>query len=163
MAFSVVGIQAHFSKTLLLFFLPQIFNFLSSCPQLFRLVACPQHRLPMFNPNTNLLHPSTVVFERSSSVRTSSTLRLLSLLRLTRLTTHPKTGQILAAMNLTILNRFLVTLGPMTEMRLVRVLCATQVAGSAFGFVIRHRLAGWVYDGNWRYVAFLGAWCVSET
>jgi UDP-N-acetylglucosamine--dolichyl-phosphate N-acetylglucosaminephosphotransferase len=46
MAFAVVGIQAHFSKTLLLFFLPQIFNFLLSCPQLFGLVPCPRHRVP---------------------------------------------------------------------------------------------------------------------
>ena len=46
MAFAVVGIQAHFSKTLLLFFMPQIFNFLLSCPQLFGLVPCPRHRVP---------------------------------------------------------------------------------------------------------------------
>jgi UDP-N-acetylglucosamine--dolichyl-phosphate N-acetylglucosaminephosphotransferase len=46
MAFAVVGIQAHFSKTLLLFFLPQIFNFLLSCPQLFGFVPCPRHRVP---------------------------------------------------------------------------------------------------------------------
>ena len=48
MAFSVVGIQAHFSKTLLLFFMPQIFNFLLSCPQLFGLVPCPRHRVPRY-------------------------------------------------------------------------------------------------------------------
>jgi UDP-N-acetylglucosamine--dolichyl-phosphate N-acetylglucosaminephosphotransferase len=46
MAFAVVGIQAHFSKTLLLFFMPQIFNFVLSCPQLFGLVPCPRHRVP---------------------------------------------------------------------------------------------------------------------
>ena len=46
MAFAVVGIQAHYSKTLLLFFLPQIFNFVLSCPQLFGLVPCPRHRVP---------------------------------------------------------------------------------------------------------------------
>lgn len=46
MAFAVVGIQAHFLKTLLLFFLPQIFNFILSCPQLFGLVPCPRHRVP---------------------------------------------------------------------------------------------------------------------
>ena len=150
MAFSVVGIQAHFSKTLLLFFLPQIFNFLLSCPQLFGLVACPRHRVPRFDPDTNLLHPSTVAFERPPSVRTSSTLQLLSLLGLTRLTKHPKNGQILEATNLTILNWLLVRLGPMTEKQLVKVLCATQVAGSVFAFVIRYGLAGLVYDGDRR-------------
>jgi len=150
MAFSVVGIQAHFSKTLLLFFLPQIFNFLLSCPQIFGLVECPRHRVPRFDPNTNLLHPSTVAFGCPPSVRTSSTLRIFSLLRLTRLTKHPKTGQILEATNLTILNWFLVRLGPMTEKRLVKVLCVTQVAGSVLAFVIRYGLAGLVYDGDRR-------------
>ena len=46
MAFAVVGILGHFSKTLLLFFIPQIINFIFSCPQLFGLVPCPRHRLP---------------------------------------------------------------------------------------------------------------------
>lgn len=46
MTFAVVSIIGHFSKTVLLFFLPQIFNFLYSVPQLFHLVPCPRHRLP---------------------------------------------------------------------------------------------------------------------
>lgn len=46
MTFAVVAIIGHFSKTMLLFFLPQIFNFLFSVPQLFHLVECPRHRLP---------------------------------------------------------------------------------------------------------------------
>lgn len=58
MTFAVVGILGHFSKTLLLFFLPQIFNFIYSCPQLFRLVPCPRHRMPRLNPRTGLLEPS---------------------------------------------------------------------------------------------------------
>lgn len=48
MAFAVAGILGHFSKTLLLFFLPQIFNFLYSIPQLFKFIPCPRHRLPRF-------------------------------------------------------------------------------------------------------------------
>ncbi|PVV04730.1 hypothetical protein BB560_000761 [Smittium megazygosporum] len=48
MTFAVAGILGHFSKTLLLFFLPQIVNFLYSIPQLFRLVPCPRHRMPNF-------------------------------------------------------------------------------------------------------------------
>lgn len=46
MTFAVVGILGHFSKTMLLFFAPQIFNFIFSCPQLFHLLPCPRHRLP---------------------------------------------------------------------------------------------------------------------
>jgi UDP-N-acetylglucosamine--dolichyl-phosphate N-acetylglucosaminephosphotransferase len=57
MAFAVVGIQAHFSKTLLLFFLPQIFNFILSCPQLFGLMPCPRHRVPRYEPTRTLRNP----------------------------------------------------------------------------------------------------------
>ena len=48
MTFAVVGILGHFSKTLLLLFIPQVFNFLYSTPQLFKFVPCPRHRLPMY-------------------------------------------------------------------------------------------------------------------
>ncbi|OLY82189.1 UDP-N-acetylglucosamine-dolichyl-phosphate N-acetylglucosaminephosphotransferase [Smittium mucronatum] len=48
MAFACVGILGHFSKTLLLFFLLQILNFIYSLPQLFRIVPCPRHRMPAF-------------------------------------------------------------------------------------------------------------------
>ncbi|KAL9098998.1 MAG: hypothetical protein Q9163_005442 [Psora crenata] len=49
MVFAIVGILGHFSKTLLLLFVPQIVNFIYSAPQLFRLIPCPRHRLPRFN------------------------------------------------------------------------------------------------------------------
>jgi len=55
MTFAVVAILCHFSKTLLLFFIPQILNFLYSCPQLFGLIPCPRHRLPKYNQSTGKL------------------------------------------------------------------------------------------------------------
>jgi len=45
--FAMVAILGHFSKTALLFFVPQIFNFLYSVPQLFRFIPCPRHRFPL--------------------------------------------------------------------------------------------------------------------
>ena len=48
MSFAVVAILGHFSKTMLLFFIPQVFNFIFSVPQLFHLVPCPRHRLPKY-------------------------------------------------------------------------------------------------------------------
>lgn len=54
-------------------------------------------------------------------------LRILSIFGLTELTLHPKTGSILEANNLTILNFFLLRLGPMNEKRLVQVLMTSQV------------------------------------
>ncbi len=48
MTFAVVGIHGHFSKTLLLMFIPQAVNFILSLPQIIRVVPCPRHRLPRF-------------------------------------------------------------------------------------------------------------------
>eukprot|EP01112_Ceratiomyxa_fruticulosa_P013683 TRINITY_DN3864_c0_g1_i3.p1 TRINITY_DN3864_c0_g1~~TRINITY_DN3864_c0_g1_i3.p1 ORF type:complete len:445 (+),score=73.20 TRINITY_DN3864_c0_g1_i3:3-1337(+) len=55
MCFAVVAILCHFSKTLLLFFIPQIINFLYSLIQLFGIIPCPRHRLPKYNNNTGKL------------------------------------------------------------------------------------------------------------
>ncbi|KAM7524475.1 hypothetical protein LguiA_014377 [Lonicera macranthoides] len=55
MTMAVVGILGHFSETLLLFFIPQVLNFLLSLPQLSGYIPCPRHRLPRFNPETGLL------------------------------------------------------------------------------------------------------------
>ena len=52
---------------------------------------------------------------------------LFSTLKLVRLSTHPTTGEIKGTTNLTILNVFLVRLGPMNEKNLVKVLIGTQV------------------------------------
>lgn len=151
MAFSVVGIQAHFSKTLLLFFIPQIFNFLLSCPQLFGIVPCPRHRVPRFVSDTNLLHPSKTVFGKQPPTRLASlTLRVFATLGLTELTVDPTNGVVLEATNLTILNFLLLRLGPMNEKKLVQVLICTQIAGSVLAFIIRYGLAGLVYDGDRR-------------
>ncbi|KAI8822883.1 UDP-N-acetylglucosamine--dolichyl-phosphate N-acetylglucosaminephosphotransferase-like protein [Fimicolochytrium jonesii] len=59
MIFAVVGILGNFSKTVLLFMLPQIFNFIYSCPQLFGFVDCPRHRMPSCDHKTNLLQYTT--------------------------------------------------------------------------------------------------------
>ena len=160
MAFAVVGIQAHFSKTLLLFFMPQIFNFLLSCPQLFVLVPCPRHRVPRFagllprdnfrlnivlypidrfDKETNMLYPSLAVPNADPAGKTFAknpsrlTLRVLSALKLTEVTRDPATGIITNTTNLTILNFLLLRLGPMNERSLVKVLIAAQVC-SAFSY-----------------------------
>ncbi|TFK73591.1 N-acetylglucosaminephosphotransferase [Pluteus cervinus] len=150
MAFAVVGIQAHFSKTLLLFFIPQIFNFILSCPQLFGLVPCPRHRVPRFDPDANLLHPSKTLFLQPPSKISDFVLRILATFGLTELTTHPSNGTILESTNLTILNFLLLRLGPMNEKQLVKTLIFTQIVGSILAFFIRYCLAGLVYDGDRR-------------
>eukprot|EP00389_Voromonas_pontica_P003984 GDKH01005903.1.p1 GENE.GDKH01005903.1~~GDKH01005903.1.p1 ORF type:complete len:393 (+),score=83.94 GDKH01005903.1:183-1361(+) len=58
MFFAVSGILGHYARTLLLFFIPQILNFLISTPQLFGLIPCPRHRIPKLNPATGRLEPT---------------------------------------------------------------------------------------------------------
>ncbi|KAG5552523.1 hypothetical protein RHGRI_010565 [Rhododendron griersonianum] len=55
MTMAVAGILGHFSETLLIFFIPQVLNFLLSLPQLSGYIPCPRHRLPRFDPQTGLL------------------------------------------------------------------------------------------------------------
>ena len=46
MTFAVVAILGHFTKTMLLFMIPQVINFLYGVPQMLRFLPCPRHRLP---------------------------------------------------------------------------------------------------------------------
>ncbi|ETW45027.1 hypothetical protein PFNF135_00628 [Plasmodium falciparum NF135/5.C10] len=55
MFLAVVSIFGHFSKTLVLFLIPQFLNFFISLPQLFHIIPCPRHRLPIINYKTNKL------------------------------------------------------------------------------------------------------------
>ena len=88
MTFAVVAILSHFSKTLLLLLVPQIFNFVYSTPQLFKLIPCPRHRLPKFNARTGLLEPSVTVWEAGKQPKShiKKSLHFLEQLRLVQIT-----------------------------------------------------------------------------
>jgi UDP-N-acetylglucosamine--dolichyl-phosphate N-acetylglucosaminephosphotransferase len=127
MTFAVVGILGHFSKTLLLFFMPQIINFLWSTPQLFRLVPCPRHRLPKFT-GTHMV-PSTFPCDAKS-------LRFLK-----------KTPDATECANMTVINLCLQFLGPMTERNLCVALLVFQAASCGFGLFCRYYLANFFFEG----------------
>ena len=55
MCLGAAGVLGHFSETMLIFFAPQVFNFIYSVPQLLKIVPCPRHRLPTFDTKTGLL------------------------------------------------------------------------------------------------------------
>lgn len=55
MTLAVCGILGHFSKTLVILFIPQILNFLLSVPQLLHVVPCPRHRLPTLDRKSGRL------------------------------------------------------------------------------------------------------------
>jgi UDP-N-acetylglucosamine--dolichyl-phosphate N-acetylglucosaminephosphotransferase len=153
MSFAVVGILGHFSKTLLLFFLPQIFNFLYSVPQLFGLVPCPRHRLPRPDKYTGKLVNSWAVLpppsQRSSRHKIGiALLRAVEPLGLVGLQRDPSTSEITACTNLTILNLLLLRLGSVREDVLTKRLMWCQVAGSAVAFAVRYGAGRLVYpDG----------------
>mmetsp|Transcript_32292 Transcript_32292/g.78540 ORF Transcript_32292/g.78540 Transcript_32292/m.78540 type:complete len:335 (-) Transcript_32292:410-1414(-) len=132
MTFAVVGILGHFSKTLLLFFMPQVINFLWSIPQLFKIVPCPRHRLPKFNPEAGLMQPST--FECKPDEH-------LWLKKLNRL--DPKSESI---PNMTVINMCLSIFGPMSERNLCTLLLFLQMASCGFGLFIRYYIARFFFD-----------------
>jgi len=128
MTFAVVGILGHSSKTLLLFFIPQVLNFLWSCPQLFKLAPCPRHRLPKFNPATGLMEPSTFPCKAHE---------------FQWLKRKPNDTE---CANMTLLNLCLQTCGPMSERDLCITLLGIQVVSCTVGFVIRYHVSHFFFD-----------------
>ncbi|TIB88830.1 acid phosphatase/Vanadium-dependent haloperoxidase [Wallemia mellicola] len=110
MAFAIVGVLAHFSKTLLLFFIPQIFNFVFSTPQLFGLVPCPRHRVPRYIHENGKLQPSYAIFEEVPPSYVSIPLKLLTFVNLVKIE-KDREGNIKMATNLTLLNGLLCFFG----------------------------------------------------
>jgi len=144
MVFAVVGILGHFSKTLLLLFVPQIFNFLYSAPQLFGLVPNPRHRLPRFNARTGLLEPSVTQWQRPPSRAVALGLDVLHTLHLLRVEKNSN-GEIVDSTNFTILNLWLVWFGPLREDILALQILVMQAGVGILGLLVRHKLALWVF------------------
>ncbi|KAI1330805.1 glycosyl transferase family 4-domain-containing protein [Xylariaceae sp. FL0255] len=142
MIFVVVSILGHFSKTLILLLIPQIFNFVYSIPQLFGIVPCPRHRLPHFNARNGLLEPSTTKWEKEKQPHplVAQGLRLLAQLKLLWIK-EDENGIIQETSNFTILNLWLVWRGPMREDRLATEITVMQILVGLFGLFVRHRLA----------------------
>ncbi len=146
MVFAIVGILGHFSKTLLLLFIPQIFNFVYSAPQLFRVIPCPRHRLPCFNARSGLLEPSVTQWQHPPSGTVTWAVKLLANLPLPliKIETNGK-GEIVESSNLTILNLWLLWFGPMREDRLAIGIISMQILCGFLGLFVRHELALWVF------------------
>ncbi|CAH0560668.1 unnamed protein product [Brassicogethes aeneus] len=144
MTFAVVGILGHFSKTTLLFFIPQVFNFLYSSPQLFKLIPCPRHRLPKFNSKTDRLEISTTLFKYSElNILGKFVVRFF---RMFRLIQWKETDGLIITNNFTLINLVLFYLGPLHEAKLTTILITIQVVCSVIAFTIRYPLASYFYD-----------------
>ncbi|KAI9371503.1 glycosyl transferase family 4-domain-containing protein [Aspergillus egyptiacus] len=147
MVFVVVAILGHFSKTLLLLFIPQIFNFLYSTPQVFHLIPCPRHRLPKFNSETGLLDASVTEWEVPPPPLIATALEFLHHLRLARVKKNDQ-GRITESSNLTILNLWLIWMGPMREDRLALGMVGVQITCGLLGLFVRHCLAQLVFPAD---------------
>jgi len=144
MTLAVVAILGHFSKTLLLFFLPQIVNFLYSCPQLFHLVPCPRHRLPKYSKDSNTVSMSLAHFPKSQLKPLGSlALSILQTLGLVHMSIIKEEGQeeVIECNNLTLINFILKLLGPMHEQTLTVFLLGLQVLCTVIAFTVRYPLA----------------------
>lgn len=121
MSIAVAGIQGHFSKTLLLFFVPQVVNFLYSLPQLFKVVPCPRHRLPWVDEATGLMLPSRYTIKRADGTEQERD-------------------------NLTLICLVLRLTGPISEAALTRVLLVLQLATCIVGVWLRFALSPYTRD-----------------
>lgn len=155
MVFAVVGILGHFSKTLLLLFIPQVFNFLYSTPQLFHIIPCPRHRLPKFNSRSGLLEPSVTEWGRPPSALISTALDILDRLYLIRIKRNDQC-EIIESTNLTLLNLWLLWCGPMREDKLAIQITGLQVVCGIFGLLVRHKFALLVFkEDNRDFAVFV--------
>eukprot|EP01135_Chromosphaera_perkinsii_P001979 Nk52_evm26s215 gene=Nk52_evmTU26s215 len=158
MAFAVVAITGHFSKTMLLFFIPQVINFLYSVPQLFRLIPCPRHRLPRLNKSTNKLEMSKHQFYMQDLPGPGRLIvRVCYMFNLASVTfpEHKKNKvgvdwsgrKLLVEMNnLTVINFFLKVFGPLHEEVLCSYLLVFQVLCSCVALFIRYGLAQLIFE-----------------
>ena len=156
MSFAVVGILAHFSKTLLLFFLPQILNFVLSVPQLFKLINCPRHRLPKYDESTDLrdnsytdkfklidsnvngLHPPNLKQKLVKLIIT-----FLEKIKFIKVIRHNE--NMIQITNLTLINVVINFTGKVHEKRLTNILLLLQAVCSVLAFVIRYKIADLFY------------------
>lgn len=143
MTFAVVGIIGHFSKTMLLFFIPQVVNFLYSVPQLFHFVPCPRHRMPKLNKQGKL-EASQAIFNKSEL--TLLGLFILKVFSMFKLVQMKEDGKVVQVNNLTVINLILIWVGPLHEATLTIVLLCLQIVCSCLAFVIRYPLASLFYD-----------------
>ncbi|ODV88535.1 hypothetical protein CANCADRAFT_57707 [Tortispora caseinolytica NRRL Y-17796] len=148
MVFAVAGILGHFSKTMLLFFGPQVFNFIYSAPQLFSLIHCPRHRLPRLNEKTGRLEPSRAnLKEHPPGTLGMLILHVFEKLHLVKLWRDDK-GNVVETSNLTFITLVLVWFGPLREDILCTVLMVVQGAFGLTALGMRHYIAAIAFGSD---------------
>ncbi|KAM4652790.1 UDP-N-acetylglucosamine--dolichyl-phosphate N-acetylglucosaminephosphotransferase isoform 3-T3 [Discoglossus pictus] len=148
MTFAVVGIVGHFSKTMLLFFIPQVLNFLYSLPQLLHIIPCPRHRMPRLDPSTGKLGMSYSKFKvKEVSKLGTFIIKVTEMLHIVDVrSTQGEDGEFMEINNMTLINFVLKLIGPTHEKNLTVLLLLIQIIGSCIAFMIRYQLVRLFYD-----------------
>ncbi|EPZ35316.1 Glycosyl transferase, family 4 domain-containing protein [Rozella allomycis CSF55] len=145
MTFAVVGILGHFSKTMMLFFLPQIFNFVFSVPQLFKMVPCPRHRMPNLNVTSGKLENSFAEFDLSEvNIIGLICIKILRALGLIDLKKAANEERVIIS-NFTILNSCLIWFGSLSERDLAKLMIFLQIFACLFGLSVRYGFSNLLY------------------
>ncbi|KAG1687710.1 UDP-N-acetylglucosamine--dolichyl-phosphate N-acetylglucosaminephosphotransferase [Nymphon striatum] len=148
MTFAVIGILGHFSKTMILFFIPQVVNFIFSIPQLFHLVPCPRHRLPKYIEEIDCVTVSVTKFKKSELPKTGKF--ILVVLKMFKVVVYNEEigedGEYAECSNLTLINLILLIFGPLHERTLTTILLVIQVFCSFIAFLIRYQVAKLFYE-----------------
>jgi len=147
MTFAVSGILGHNPKTVLLFFIPQVANFIFSLPQLMnsRAIPCPRHRMPGFVTSTQEVKVSYTTFRAEEL--TSLGRAIFKLCKATGLceVVEEEDGSVRMS-NMTIICLCLKLCGPMREDRLTMRLLGLQLACTLLAFTIRYKVAALAYE-----------------
>eukprot|EP00438_Fugacium_kawagutii_P013520 Skav223256 [mRNA] locus=scaffold1037:13338:14693:+ [translate_table: standard] len=147
MTFAVVSIIGHFSKTMVLFLIPQLLNFLYSCPQLFPFIGipCPRHRMPNFNVSDGTVGNSFTEFN-PDSLKPLGKIAYLILKGLKLVRVRSGSDGNVQMSNLTLINFVLYVFGPCREDVLCYRLLAIQLLSTLLCFSLRFGLASYLFD-----------------
>lgn len=148
MTFAVVGILGHFSKTMLLFFVPQVINFLYSVPQIFGLIPCPRHRLPKYDKKLDKVGMSYAKFKKSEvNMIGQIILNIVNKFGIADVKEDlGEDGQFIECSNFTLNNIFLKLCGPMHEQTLTISVLVFQCCCSGVAFLIRYQASKYFFD-----------------
>ena len=144
---AVAGILGHSSKTMLLFMLPQAFNFVYSVPQLFRIIPCPRHRMPAYVPERDLVDISFTDWFNLKDAKqlTRIVFKIIETLRLAKI--EKKKGGMVRVSNMTLINLTIWKIGrPLNEGTLTNIVLVIQIVWTAIAFIIRYKAAALVYS-----------------
>lgn len=148
MTLAVVSIIGHISKTMVLLLIPQVLNFLYSCPQLFSFmgIPCPRHRMPAYNASNGTVCNSYAEF-KPSELKPLGLLvfTVLKSLRLVHLKPGKEEGSVMMS-NLTLINFVLYVMGPCREDVLCLRLLMLQLGSTFLCFSLRFGLASYIFD-----------------